>query len=406
MRKPKILHIITVFSVGGATEGVIALAHGLQQKGYDVEIATGPNVASEGDLFSEARALGLRVTLFPNLVKEVSPLRDLRTFLELYEFICSRKFDIVHTHTAKAGILGRFAAAMAGVPLTFHTLHLLSFTAHQPVALRQLFLLLERWAARQTTHFTSVSQTMIETHLANAIGTRAQYSVVRSGLHDSFFTPIADTRQLKKHYANKFGFAESDFIISKISRLTKLKGHQFLIDAMPRILAAVPSAKFLFIGGGDFEPQLRQYIAARGLTSAVRFVGVVPPAEVARLVAISDVIAHTSLHEGLARVIQEAMAMAKPIVCFNLDGASEMIRDGENGFLIPASPVTSQTIEQLAEKIILLAQHPDLRLALGQASVQRAYAEFTNAAMTHAMEQLYLQHWHEYYRTGFPNTLH
>lgn len=210
-----------------------------------------------------------------------------------------------------------------------------------------------------------------------------------------FSCPFLMSDNSKKHYANKFGFAESDFIVSKISRLTKLKGHQFLIDAMPRILAAVPSAKFLFIGGGDFEPQLRQYIAACGLTSAVRFVGVVPPAEVARLVAISDVIVHTSLHEGLARVIQEAMAMAKPIVCFNLDGASEMIRDGENGFLIPASPVTPQTIEQLAEKIILLAHHADLRLALGQASVQRAYAEFTNAAMTHAIEQLYLRCWHE-----------
>lgn len=393
MRKPKILHIITVFSVGGATEGVIALASGLQQKGYDVEIATGLNVVSEGDLFGEAQSLGLRVTVFPDLVKEVSPLRDARALLDLYDFIQSRKFDIVHTHTAKAGILGRFAAAMAGVPLAFHTLHLLSFTAHQPAPLRRAFLALERWAARYTAHFTSVSQAMIETHLANGIGKREQYSVVRSGLHESFFAPCPERSALKKRYAERFGFAETDFIVSKISRLTKLKGHRFLIDAMPRILSEAPSAKFLFVGGGDYDAELRRYVAERGLTSAVRFVGVVPPAQVASLVAISDVIAHTSLHEGLARVIQEAMAMAKPIVCFNLDGASEMIQDGVNGFLIPASPVTPETIERLAEKIILLAQRPDLRAALGKASFQRAYPEFTNAAMTEAIERLYLQRW-------------
>jgi UDP:flavonoid glycosyltransferase YjiC (YdhE family) len=167
MRRPKILHILTAFSVGGATEGVIALAHGLQKKGYTVEIATGPNVASEGDLFDEANALGLRVSVFPELVKTVSPVQDLQAFVALYDFICRGRFDIVHTHTAKAGILGRLAAAVAGVPLVFHTLHLLSFTAHQARPLRRLFIWLERLAARYTTGFTSVSQTMIEAHLSN-----------------------------------------------------------------------------------------------------------------------------------------------------------------------------------------------------------------------------------------------
>jgi glycosyltransferase involved in cell wall biosynthesis len=393
MRRPKILHILTAFSVGGATEGVIALAHGLQKKGYTVEIATGPNVASEGDLFDEANALGLRVTVFPELVKTVSPVQDLRAFVALYDFICRGRFDIVHTHTAKAGILGRLAAAVAGVPLVFHTLHLLSFTAHQARPLRRLFIWLERLAARYTTGFTSVSQTMIAAHLSNGIGRPEQYRVVRSGLHEAFFSHHFEPAALKAHYAQKFGFAESDFIISKISRLTKLKGHGFLLDAMPQVLQHVPNAKLLFVGGGDYEPELRRYVAQRGLQSVVRFTGVVPPAEVANLVAISDVIAHTSLHEGLARVIQEAMAMAKPVVCFNLDGASEMITDGETGFLIPASPVTAESIRLLAEKLILLAQQPDLRAAFGQAAFQRAYPSFTNAAMTDAIEALYLAHW-------------
>ncbi|MCS7210852.1 MAG: glycosyltransferase family 4 protein [Chloroherpetonaceae bacterium] len=392
MRKPKILHIITVFSIGGATEGTLALAKGLQEKGYEVEIATGYHVPAEGSLLSEAAASGVPVTLFPDLVKEISPLRDLRAFLDLYRFIQQGRFDIVHTHTAKAGILGRLAARLAGVPLVFHTLHLLSFHAHQPPVLRRLFIGLERFAARFTTAFASVSQTMIERHLQQRIGQPEQYRVIRSGLHESFFQPCDNVEALRAKYAARFGFQSTDFVVAKISRLTKLKGHQFLIEAAPHILEAVPSAKFLLVGGGDYEPQLRQLVRQRQLDTAVRFTGVVPPAEVAALVRISDVIVHTSLHEGLARVIQEAMASAKPIVCFNLDGAAEMIVDGQNGFLIPASPITRESIRLLAEKIILLAKAPELRRQLGENAHQRAFPEFTTAFMTDAVEKMYLEY--------------
>lgn len=394
MRKPKILHIITVFSVGGATEGTLALAKGLQDKGYEVEIATGYHVPAEGSLLCEAKALGVRVTIFPDLVKEIHPLHDLRAFLALYDFIQQGRFDIVHTHTAKAGILGRLAARLAGVPLVFHTLHLLSFHDHQPRILQQLFIGLERLAAALTTAFASVSQTMIERHLQHRIGKAEQYRVIRSGLHESFFQKGIPTEVLKEKYAARFGFQSTDFIISKISRLTKLKGHQFLIDAAPRILEAVPNAKFLLIGGGDYEPELRKRVAAHHLEQAVCFTGVVSPAEVAELVRISDIVVHTSLHEGLARVIQEAMASAKPIVCFNRDGASEMITDGETGILIPASPVSETTIQLLAEKIIWLAKTPELRRELGKKAQQRALPEFTNAFMTDAVEKMYLEYLH------------
>ncbi len=388
-RRLKILQIITVFSVGGATQGVLWLARSLQEKGFDVHIVTGYNIASEGDLFREAAAANVKVTVIDALVKEVSPFDDLTAFLRLYDFIVREKFDIVHTHTAKAGILGRFAAALAGVPVIFHTLHLLSFTPHQSRVLRMLFIALEKAASRVTSKFFSVSQTMIDAHLKQRIGKLDDYVLIRSGIHEHFFNRSWNFKEIKKKYAARFGFSEQDFLIVKISRITKLKGQEFLIQAASKVLDVCPNVKFLIVGSGDYLPEIKALVSALNLESSVILTGRLDLLEVAELLFVSDVLAQTSLHEGLARVIQEGMALGKPIISFDLDGAWEVVKDGENGFLIDASPLTQRSIETLAEKIILLASSPDLCRTMGEASRLKSYPDFTIDETFRLTEQVY-----------------
>ncbi len=388
-RRLKILQIITVFSVGGATQGVLWLARSLQEKGFDVHIVTGYNIASEGDLFREAAAANVKVTVIDTLVKEVNPLNDLKAFLTLYEFITREKFDIVHTHTAKAGILGRFAAALAGVPIIFHTLHLLSFTPHQPSILRTLFIALEKAAARVTSKFLSVSQTMINAHLNKGIGKPEDYFLIRSGIHEYFFNRSWDFKEIKRKYAERFGFSEHDFLVIKISRITKLKGQQFLIQAASKVSAHLPNVKFLIVGSGDYLPDITALVSKLHLEHSVILTGRLDLLEVAELLFVSDILAQTSLHEGLARVIQEGMALGKPIISFDLDGAWEVVKDGENGFLIDASPLTERTIDTLAEKIMLLASSPDLCRKMGEVSRSKSYPDFTIDETFRLTEQVY-----------------
>lgn len=386
----RVLHIITVFSIGGATASMLSVAAEMKKRGYDVRIFTGLNVKSEGDLFDEASRLGIPVEIIPHLVKPVSPIRDILALFHIWRKISSGKYDIVHTHTAKAGILGRFAAKMAGVPCVFHTLQLLSFHSHQPKPLRSLFIALERLAMRFTDGVFSVSQAMIETHLRHRIGERQRYYRVYNCIRDVFFQDaFSEQRALKRKHGARFGFSENDVIVAKIARITKLKGQEFFVEIAARAREKNPNVKFLIVGGGENETSIKQLISKKRLTDVVFMTGVVSPAEIPEIIKMSDIIAMTSLHEGLPIVLQEAMALKKPIVSFDLDGAPEIIADGENGFLVKASPVDEITLNKFAEKILQLAADEALRSQMGSKSYEKVYPHFTVETMTTRILEVY-----------------
>ncbi|HMN25927.1 MAG TPA: glycosyltransferase, partial [Ignavibacteriaceae bacterium] len=182
IKKLKVLEIITLFSVGGATETVVSIASGLKHRSVEVDIVTGPKVDLEGDMYDEANRLDLNVLTLPTLKREIQVFSDVLTFIKLYRIIKSGNYNIVHTHSSKAGLLGRWAAKFAGVKHIVHTVHGWGFNDFQNLLLRRIIILLEKITAHITTKFICVSSLDIEKGISQKIGHKSQYLVIRSGI--------------------------------------------------------------------------------------------------------------------------------------------------------------------------------------------------------------------------------
>ena len=330
--KGRVLMVITLFSVGGATETVVTLADGLRRQGYDVTILSGPHVPSEGDMGPLARAAGLDVVILPELKRDVHPFYDAVALVKLVKFIRGGRYDIVHMHGSKAGILGRFAARLAGVKHIVYTIHGMPFHEYQPASLRALFRGLERFAARFSDVIIAVSVGIVDDCLRAKVGRREKFVVIRSGFRTGDFKRWTNADPLLKR---DLGIREGDFVIGKVSRLFPLKGHAAVLEAMPGMLREFPNIKVLFVGDGVLREELARSADRLGVAAHVIFAGFVAPAEVPRYLSVMDLVVHASLHEGLPRVLPQALIVGRPVIAYDLDGAPEVVVEGKNGILIP-----------------------------------------------------------------------
>ncbi len=379
----KICHIITRLIVGGAQENTLATVLGLMKKpDCEVDLVVGPQAGPEGTLIEEARKQGANVIVEPSLVREISPLKDLRARGRLTRLIREKKYDIVHTHSAKAGILGRMAAHRAGVPAVVHTIHGPTFHSNLPPLTNWLYTMAEKHVAPRTIHFISVADAMTEQYLAAGIGRRENYSTIRSGVDLGAY----QTAGRDEAIAKKLGLAPLDRVVGKIARLFELKGHEYLIKAAPAIVTAEPNVKFLLVGDGNMRPQLEKEIERLGLREKFIFTGLVSPTEIPRYVALMDLLVHLSLREGLPRALVQALAAGKPVVAFDVDGAREVARNGETGFLIPA-----KDIHALESATIRLLRDRELAATLGAAGQKFVREQFSKEKMVEDIYNLYVR---------------
>ncbi len=354
----RVTHVITRLVVGGAQENTVASVLGLRRKpGFAVDLVAGPTTGPEGSLESRVRGEPGLYTCLPDLVRAVNPWRDLRAYLALRRLFRERRPDLVHTHSGKAGVLGRLAAHAAGVPLIVHTIHGPSFGPFQGPVANALFTAAERLAGRVTTHFVVVAQAMAEQYLAAGIGRRDQFTRVVSGFDLEPFLTARNDPELRA----RLGLAPDDFVVGKIARLFKLKGHDDLLAVAPDLIRQYPQMKFLLVGDGAWRARLEARARALGVARHVIFTGLVPPEQVPALVGVMDVVVHLSRREGLARALPQALAAARPVVAYDCDGASEVCRDGETGFLIPPG-----RLDRLRQRLIELAADAGLRRHLGR----------------------------------------
>lgn len=363
----RVCHVITRLIVGGAQENTLATCLGLRQRGHEVDLVIGPQTGPEGSLLSQSG--GLRVTVLEDLRREPNPWLDGRACRALMRLFRERRYDVVHTHSGKAGILGRLAARWAGVPVVVHTIHGPSFYAYQNPIGNWLFRWLEQLAAEWTTQFVSVADAMTEQYLAAAVGQPSQYVTIRSGMDLEPFLRIEPRRS---------------FVVGKVARLFRLKGHEFLFEAAPRIVEAVPNVKFLLVGDGMYRERYERWAERLGLRERFEFAGLVPPSEIPRYVARMDVLVHLSLREGLPRALPEALAAGRPVVAFDVDGAREVCRDGETGFLIRPGDTTA-----LADAVIRLLQDRELAGRMGARGRELVRAQFSVEKMVEQIEALY-----------------
>jgi glycosyltransferase involved in cell wall biosynthesis len=354
----RVTHIITRLVIGGAQENTLATIGGLRRKpGLEVRLISGPTVGPEGSLEAEARQVPGLLTLVPELVRPVHPLKDFIAYRQLIRRLQEQKPDLVHTHSGKAGILGRLAAQRAGVPIIVHHIHGPSFGDFQGPLANWVFTAAEQRAARVTRHFFCSADAMTRRYLAAGIGHPAMYTRIFSGFNLEPFLNASNDPALRR----QLGLGEKDFVIGKIGRLFRLKGHADLIAAFAQIAPEIPSARLLLVGDGLLRGELERQARGLGVADKVIFAGLVPPGEVARYVGIMDCLAHLSYREALSRALPQALAAGKPVVAYDFDGADEVCLENRTGFVVRTGDTAAA-----ARRLRQLAGDAALRASLGQ----------------------------------------
>ena len=367
--KIRVAHIITTFSMGGATENTLLTVAGLVQSGaYDVDVIAGTPNKAEGALLDQAAAFGVEVDVIPSLKREIGPADDIRAFRVLSEKIRDGRYDIVHTHSAKAGILGRLAAYVQDVPVVAHTYHGMVYSPNEPLLKRMTYNVLENLASRVTTGHTSVTFDLIRKVERAGIIKHGQCVCARSGMDlDRFLHPKPERDAIRAAW----GVPEDAVVMGTIGRVHTGKGQDVLVDLAPRLCEACPDLRIVIIGTGPLSEPLQEKVRAQGLADKVIFPGSFPPEEMPEVISSLDMLIHVSEREGLARVIVQSLACGKPVISYDLDGSPEVITDRVNGRLLP--PHDPEAVYQAVAE---LARDADLRArwgAMGPPAVNPAF---------------------------------
>ena len=351
----RVAHIITRMILGGAQENTLFTVEGLQENPlYDVRLVTGPAIGPEGELVKRALAHGVQVDLVPEMRREIHPILDFRALCHLLALLRHYRPHIVHTHSSKAGILGRAAAHIVRTPIIVHTIHGLPFRAYADPLAHHILVQTERIAAAWSDKIISVADAMTEQALSADVGTPEQYVTVYSGMEVETFGRRPGVR---RRVRAELGIPHDALVVGKVSRIFAMKGHQYVVRAAPQIVERFTNVRFLFVGDGSWRDRIERQIGALGLSDHFVFAGLVDPAHVPDLIQAMDVLVHASLREGLARVIPQALLSECPVVSYDIDGAPEVVIDGETGRLVPP-----QSVDELAGTVIdLLANLPKAR---------------------------------------------
>ncbi len=377
----RVAHLITRLIIGGAQQNTLFNVEDQQHRhGDDVCLMFGPEAGPEGTLLERANQRQVDVRILPELRRNLHPLKDVQAYLAIKRQFNQYRPDLVHTHSSKAGILGRRAAHALGIPCV-HSIHGASFHFGQSPVLHRSYRLAEKMADRWCRHFITVCNAMTRQYLDAGIGTPSKFTTIYSGMDvDRFLTPT-ETRSAVRQ---RLDLAKDDLVVVKVARLFDLKGHEYLIDAAPQIVSSVPNVKFLLVGDGILRQQFEARIAEKGLTDQFVFTGLVPPEDVTNYIHASDMVVHTSVWEGLARVLPQGLIAEKPIISFNIDGAPEVCIDGETGLLVEA-----RRIPELADAIIRLASDGELRQRLATEGRRRFTDQFRHEFMTERIREVY-----------------
>lgn len=380
--------------LGGSQETVVLAAEELTRRGHEVHLAHGPIFGPEGSLAERIDAFVTpdRRTIprhvIPSMVRELSPFKDIRAYRELRALIRELKPDIVHTHSSKAGIVGRAAAwggRQSAKPGVLHTVHGSPFHEHESRLKNAIYIASERWAARRCHAILTVSDSLRDRYLRAGIGEPGQYRTVISGMDmREYAEPGAHEERETTRAA--LGIGPGDIVVGTVARLFDLKGHDDLLDALGDELRADPRLKLLWVGDGAWRERLTRRIGSMGLQNAVIFTGLVPPERIPALIRAMDVLAHPSLREGLPRVVVQAMLLATPVVATDIEGTGEVCIDQSTGRLVPAADPAA-----LRSAIMWMIQNPDQAAQLAAAAQTLVRARFDARAMTDDLERIYEQ---------------
>jgi glycosyltransferase involved in cell wall biosynthesis len=388
----RIVHIITRLILGGAQENTLITCKLLAQRGHKVTLITGPALGPEGALFSQTVNAGYDVIVMDSMRRAILPGKDILTYFQLKKLLQKLQPDIIHTHSAKAGILGRWAGhALKGKiepgtqkPYVVHTIHGLPFHPYLNPLLNQFYIAIEKSAGKCTDAFLTVADAMTEKARAAGIGLDKSWTTAYSAIDEENYLNKPSEEAIKA-FRRQYDIPQNAVVLVTVARLFELKGHDYIIESAKEIAAKFENCVWLFVGDGALTEHLKSQIAAAGLTSRFKFTGLLPPEQIPLAIHSSDILVHCSLREGLARVLPQAMLCAKPVVSFDIDGAKEVV-NVNTGFLLEPKDVN-----ELTEACLKLIGDPHLRQTLGQAGLKAVCRKFAPDTMVNTIEEVYRQ---------------
>jgi glycosyltransferase involved in cell wall biosynthesis len=387
----KVVHIITRLDMGGSAQNTMLTVLGHDRERFEPVVfigAPGSADAQGGQAASDANrqrlaARGIRCAVIASLRRPVRPLRDLLALFALLRMLRAERPVVVHTHTSKAGILGRLAAWIVGVPVVIHTPHGHVFYGHFGRAASWLALQVERLWAKRTTRLIALTETERDEHLTRGVGRMSAFVVIPSGVElDRFWNVPADSRQRQSHQPSGWPCPPEASVVGSVGWLTPVKGHGVLLEAVARVRPRQPNLHVVIIGSGPLRQQLTVRAGMLGIGHMVHLLDV--RSDIPECLAAMDLFVLPSLNEGMGRALVEAMAAGRPVIASCVGGVPAIIEHGKTGLLVPPGDV-----EALAEAMAQLLSNPSLSRELGEAARKRIDLSFGVRAMVRSIEAVY-----------------
>lgn len=373
----RVVRIIARLNIGGPAIHATLLHERLNRQRFQSTLVTGTEEAGEGN-YLELHGRTADVEVIPGLGREIRPLRDLQTLWRLVSLMRRLKPHVVHTHTAKAGAVGRAAAILAGVPVVVHTYHGHVLRGYFSPAKTAVYRAIERGLARRTDRLLAVTARVRDELIALGVGEAAQYRTVPLGFD---LAPLLVAERRRGELRAELGLADAP-LVGIVARLVPIKAHEVFLSAAARVRQQVPSARFLIVGDGELRASLEQQTAALGLTGVVSFLGW--RADIDRLYADIDVVALTSRNEGSPVALIEAMASGVPVVSTDVGGVADVVEHGVSGLLAPMDDAAG-----VADHILTLLADAGMRHAMGQQGRAKVAATYDARRLVSDIETLY-----------------
>lgn len=385
--KIKVLHLITRLDKGGSAENTLLTALGLDKNRYKVLLAKGPSTESKMGLRERmevdkslqiAQSDGVGIINIPRLMRRIDLLYDFISFIKILKIIRSEKPQIVHTHTSKAGLLGRLAAFVAKTPIIIHTPHGHIFYGYFGRVTSYFFVLVERLLAKITDKIISLTNQEELDHVRFKIAPSEKFISIHSGVDIQRFISAKSGRDGLKE---SFGIMPQSLVVGTVGRLVPIKGHKYLIEAAPKILKEVPGVRFVLVGDGNLRPKLQRLTHTLNIQDAFLFLHW--RSDIPKIINMFDLFALPSLNEGMGKVLVEAMAAGKPIVASDTGGIPDLVTHGYNGLLVPPGNPS-----RLAEAIVTLLKDSNRRQEIGKNGKLLAQ-RYSLESMVEKIETLY-----------------
>lgn len=377
-RKIRVLVAITVLGTGGATNVALDLANHLNQSSdFEVLLITGPIPPGRNDLTPLAREMKIPIQMVPNLVNHIDPIINFKSISDLRKIMVEGNFDVVHTHSSVAGVVGRLAAYFARVPIIIHHVHGWGLHERMSTLSKLMYLNLERLCAVFTDRLIAVSNTDIKKGLEYRIASKEKFVLIYNGIDQKRFEQNVDEQQIRQ----ELGLKPDSDLVGMVGRLDEQKNPLDFIRAAELVCKSYPNVQFVFIGDGPLRNESENLIKELELQDKFILLGYRD--DVTRIMPVMKITALSSLWEGLPIVFLESLCAGKPIVANNVDGAKEIVVDGETGYLVtPGQPA------EMAEKILILLKHESL--CNDMAVIAKHRSEYYSVErMVGEIEQLY-----------------